>query len=56
MKQYSYICDKHGQEAVDDYMEFHDEHDSFEEVYCGEWDSEDDFAGRSSASATIFSS
>ena len=43
----------HGQEAVDDYMEFHDELDNFEviakrltcqEPYCGEWDSEEDFA------------
>lgn len=34
----------HGQEAVDDYMEFHDELDNFEEAYCGEWDSEEDFA------------
>ena len=42
-----------GQEAVDDYMEFHDEVDNFEviakrlacqEAYCGEWDSEEDFA------------
>ena len=38
------MCDKHGQEAVDDYMEFHDELDNFEEAYCGEWDSEEDFA------------
>ena len=34
----------HGQEAVDDYMEFHDELDNFEDAYCGEWDSEEDFA------------
>ena len=42
----------HGQEAVDDYMEFHDELDNFEviakrltcqEPYCGEWDSEEEF-------------
>ena len=25
-------------------MEFHDELDIFEEAYCGEWDSEEDFA------------
>ena len=31
-------------DAVDDYMEFHDELDRFEEAYCGEWDSEEDFA------------
>ncbi len=42
--EYSELCDKHGQEAVDDYMEFHDELDDFEEAYCGEWDSEEDFA------------
>ena len=37
--EYSDMCDKHGQEAVDDYMEFHDELDNFEEAYCGAWDS-----------------
>lgn len=51
--EYSDMCDKHGQEAVDDYMEFHDELDNFEviakrlacqEPYCGEWDSEEYFA------------
>ena len=42
--EYSDMCDKHGQEAVDDYLEFHDELDNFEEAYCGEWDSEEDFA------------
>lgn len=42
--EYSELCDKHGQEAVDDYMELHDELDDFEEAYCGEWDSEEDFA------------
>lgn len=42
--EYSDMCDKHGQEAVDDYMEFHDELDNFEDAYCGEWDSEEDFA------------
>lgn len=42
--EYSQMCDKHGQEAADDYMEFHDELDNFEEAYCGEWDSEEDFA------------
>ena len=42
--EYSDMCDKHGQEAVNDYMEFHDELDIFEEAYCGEWDSEEDFA------------
>ena len=42
--EYSDMCDKHGQEAVDDYLEFHDELDNFEEACCGEWDSEEDFA------------
>ena len=42
--EYSDMCDKHGQEAVDDYMEFYDELDNFEEAFCGEWDSEEDFA------------
>lgn len=42
--EYSDMCDKHGQKAVDDYMEFHDELDYFEEGYYGEWDSEEDFA------------
>lgn len=37
------MCDKHGQEAVDSYMEFHDKLDNFEEAYCGEWNSEEDF-------------
>ena len=38
------MCDKHDSDAVDDYMEFHDELDNFDEPYCGEWDSEEDFA------------
>lgn len=42
--EYSELCDKYSREAVDDYMEFHDELDDFEEAYCGEWDSEEDFA------------
>ena len=44
VREYSDMCDKHGQEAVDDYMEFYDELDNFEEAFCGEWDSEEDFA------------
>ena len=31
--EYSDMCDKHGSDAVDDYMEFHDELDNFEEVH-----------------------
>ncbi|MBD5505637.1 MAG: antirestriction protein ArdA [Lachnospiraceae bacterium] len=42
--EYSDMCDKHGNDAVDDYLEFHDSLDNFEEAYCGEWDSEEDFA------------
>ncbi|MCM1111605.1 MAG: hypothetical protein NC336_10395, partial [Clostridium sp.] len=38
IKEYSEMCDKHGADAVDDYMEFHDELDNFEEAYMGEWD------------------
>lgn len=38
------MCDEHGTEAVDDYMEYYDDFDSFDEAYCGEWDSEEDFA------------
>ena len=30
--EYSDICDKHGSDAVDDYMEFHDTLDSFEVI------------------------
>lgn len=44
IREYNDMCDKHGQDAVDDYMEFRDNLDDFEEAYCGEWDSEEDFA------------
>lgn len=44
IKEYCELCDKYDLDAVDDYMEFHDELDSFEEAYCGNWDSEEDFA------------
>ena len=44
IKEYTEMCDKHSVEAVDDYMELHDDLDNFEEAYCGEWDSEEDFA------------
>ena len=44
IKEYCELCDKYDRDAVDDYMEFHDELDSFEEAYCGHWDSEEDFA------------
>ena len=42
--KYSEMCDEHGADAVDDYMEFHDELDNFDEAFCGKWDSEEDFA------------
>lgn len=38
------MCYKHGSDAVDDYMEFHDILDNFDEAYCGEWDREEYFA------------
>ena len=53
IKEYTEMCDKHSVEAVDDYMELHDDLDDSEviakrlacqEPYCGEWDSEEDFA------------
>ena len=44
IREYSEMCEKHSVEAVDDYMEFHDSLDNFEEAYCGEWSSEEDFA------------
>lgn len=44
IKEYTEMCEKHSAEAVDDYLEFHDDLDDFEEAYCGEWDSEEDFA------------
>ena len=42
--EYSEMCDKHGSDAVDDYMQFNDTLDNFEEACCGEWNSEEDFA------------
>lgn len=44
IQEYTELCDKYDVDAVDDYMEFADELDNFEEAYCGEWDSEEDFA------------
>ena len=35
IREYNDMCDKHGQDAVDDYMEFRDNLDDFEEAYCG---------------------
>ena len=42
--EYTKMCDEHGDEAIEDYMEFYDDLDHFDDAYCGEWDSEDDFA------------
>ena len=42
--EYSEMCEKYSKEAVDDYMELHDSLDNFEDAYCGEWNSEEDFA------------
>lgn len=38
------LSDKHSRAAVEDYMEFNDSLSDFEDAYCGEWDSEEDFA------------
>ena len=42
--EYSEMCEKYSKEAVDEYMELHDSLDNFEDAYCGEWNSEEDFA------------
>ena len=42
--EYSDLCDRHGELAVNDYMEYHDCLDNFEDDYCGEWNSKEDFA------------
>jgi antirestriction protein len=38
------MCDLHGAEAIDDYIDLDHDLADFEEAYCGEWDSEEDFA------------
>jgi antirestriction protein len=38
------MCDLHGAEAVDDFIDFGKDLADFEEAFCGEWDSEEDFA------------
>jgi antirestriction protein len=38
------MCNLHGAEAVDDYIDLDHDLADFEEAYCGEWDSEEDFA------------
>lgn len=42
--EYTDMCKMHGQEAVNDYLEFYDGLDNFDDAYYGEWDSEEDFA------------
>ena len=42
--RYSEISHKQSTDSVDDYLEVNDLLDNFEEAYCGEWDSEEDFA------------
>ena len=42
--KFSDMCENYGSEAIEDYFEFSDDLDCFEEAYCGEWDSEEDFA------------
>jgi antirestriction protein len=41
---YKRMCDLHGAEAIDDYIDLDHDLADFEEAYCGEWDSEEDFA------------
>jgi antirestriction protein len=42
--EYKRMCDLHGAEAIDDFIDLGKDLDDFEEAYCGEWDSEEDFA------------
>ncbi len=44
IKELLEMCDKHSQEAVDGFLELNHDLDDFDEAYCGEWDSEEDFA------------
>ncbi len=43
---YTNLCESYGKDAVDAFLELYDESDlkSFEEAYCGRYDSESDFA------------
>lgn len=43
---YHVLCEKHGSEAVDAFLEFNDADrlGDFEDAYSGKWDSEEDFA------------
>jgi antirestriction protein len=42
--EYKQMCDLHGAEAVDDFIDLGKDLADFEEAFCGEWDSEEDFA------------
>ena len=42
--EYASMCEKYGTEAIDDYIDLDHGLADFEEAYCGEWDSEEDFA------------
>lgn len=44
--EYTEMCEKHGQEAIDDYIDLRGDCDlrNFEEAWCGKWDDEEDFA------------
>jgi antirestriction protein len=46
IREYIEMCEKHGQEAVDDYIDLRCDSDlsDFEEAWCGKWDDEEDFA------------
>ena len=46
IKTYSELCEKHGKEAVDDFLEFFETEklQDFTDYYCGQWDDEEDFA------------
>lgn len=44
IKEYCELCDRYGEDAIKDYLEFRDDLSKFEESYMGEWDDEEDFA------------
>lgn len=44
IQEYWELCEKHGQDAVDDYMELFDDLGDFEDAYLGHFDDEEDYA------------
>lgn len=42
--RYSELCQAYCAEAVNDFLEYIDDLEKFEEAYCGQWESEEDFA------------